>query len=136
MHVVAHHSVRCLLASIHVYKYPPFFLFWFKFFTIVPLLHQSVKACCIMQSRVHIVSSLLNCAGSYLSHLASSNSASSFAGSFFASRNNWFEKATFVAPPLGCWERSALTWSASFAFVPVHCSSPLLNPSMITLLFT
>ena len=49
-------ALRATLCCFHFFDHsrPLFFRLWFKFFTIMPLLHQTVKANCILQSRVDL----------------------------------------------------------------------------------
>ena len=70
--VANHRSARCFSASLFlVHKSSLFYRLWFRFFTIVPLLLQKVKASYSLQGRVHLLPSLLNCAGSDLRHVSS-----------------------------------------------------------------
>ena len=78
-------------------------LFWLglKFFTVLPFLHQSMKAGCTSQRCVTLISFLLDCTGSDLRHLSFIHHCYFFCQlvSFLISFCDIFRTASFPASP-------------------------------------
>ena len=114
------------------------FVHGFKFFTVFPFFRQRMKTRCVLQRCVHLLSFLLDCAGSTLRTPPPSTIAPSFAGSsafFSAFSDEFFEERDLQNFLLGAVDFEVLDFQQySFlkicAFLPVSRSTSR-RPSLL-----